>query len=135
MLGTLSTVPSFLNSIQVDHFIFLVSFFAISIAITFIGTSLIILSILLVTQHNPPTTHTSGYFKIQRVLVESGIVYTIAMFITGVTLGIQLIVPTTVSSMPLNELATYTEAVLIPLSVSQFSSVGGNQSRVCASTY
>lgn len=84
------------------------------------GTSLIVLRILLVTRSSPLTNHTSAYRKIQRILVESGILYTITMFISGITLLIEIIAhkPT---STPLNDLATYTTAILVPLSVSPFS--------------
>lgn len=122
----LSVSGSFYNALQVKnyhstvyHLKFLASFFGVSVATTFMGTSLIILRILLVTRDSPLTNHTSTYHKIQRILVESGIVYSIAMFISGVALGIKLGSHER-NSVPTAVLTRYAEAVLVPLSVSHF---------------
>jgi hypothetical protein len=93
----------------------LVIFFAVSLVITFVGTSLIILRILLVTKSSPLTTHTSAYRKIQRILVESGILYTIVTFVTVVTLALQIKLEAKQPSIPLDVLGAYTEAILVPM--------------------
>lgn len=121
VLGSLANVPSFRNTVQLDDLIFQLSLFAVSIAITFTGTSLIILHILLVTRSSPLTVHTPTYRRIQRILIESGILYTIAMFIAGVTLAIQVAAHAR-ASIPLADPAIYMEAILIPMSVSLLSS-------------
>lgn len=48
--------------------------------------------------------------------MESGLIYTIVVFITGVMLTIQL---TPRTSIPTGEVATYTAALLAPVSVRQ----------------
>lgn len=116
VLGTLSNIPQFTPANAVDNVILLVSFFCVSIAITFVGTSLIILRILLVTRSSPLTTHTSTYRNIQRILVESGILYTIAMFITGVALGNPVSLHKQ-PSIPFGDLGIYSQSFLVPLSV------------------
>lgn len=49
--------------------------------------------------------------------MESGILYTVVMFIAGVTLSMQVgaLKPL---SIPLDQLSTYTEAILVPMAVS-----------------
>ncbi|KAF5315144.1 hypothetical protein D9619_007584 [Psilocybe cf. subviscida] len=94
----------------------LLTFYAISTTITVIGTSLIILRILVVTVEDPQGNRRSAYRKIQRVMVESGIVYSAAMILAAITSLLQLIQLSQGVSYFAAQASVYCEAALVPLS-------------------
>lgn len=119
VFGILSSVLIITQPFGRGSAIFLVSFFVVSSVITFIGTSLIILCIVVVTRRIPLTTHTSTYRNIQRIVVESGLIYTIFMMITGITISVNT-VRSSQPSIPAGELGAYAQALLVPISVRPF---------------
>lgn len=98
--------------------------FLSSIIITGVGTSLIILRILSATRENPSIGNLAPYRRIQRIVVESGIVYLLGLVITGVPLAIARHIvnpPPSRSATPVfllcSVILTYSQALLIPLAV------------------
>lgn len=59
----------------------------------------------------------SPYRRIQRIILESGILYSFGMFVTAITLAI-LTKPLLSLGMVLGEVLTYSQALLTPLAVS-----------------
>lgn len=96
---------------------FVLILFSISIVITVLGTSLIVFRILSVTQGNASVPNTRTYKKIQRILIESGVIYTISMVITGIVLIIIQVVTLEASQFAPFEVLTYSQAFVTPLSV------------------
>jgi hypothetical protein len=81
-------------------------FFFISMGITIFATSMIIVCILTVSRAGG----TAGRYRyVIEILVESGILYSTLLFITGVLQAL------TTAPLPVSEAATYFTAVLIPV--------------------
>lgn len=130
------TAAGFTAFTPIPHFVapgptfvpyFVVALLLSSIIITGIGTSLIILRILFATRDNPSVSHPAVYRRIQRIVAESGVIYSFSMFITGITLAIAVGLLNEyddTSGEPCNMLdscmviVTYSEALLTPLAVS-----------------
>lgn len=107
------------NSVITVIILFICLLFS-SVVITGLGTSLIILRILSVTQNNPSIGSRAPYKRIQRIFLESGIIYSIGMLITGITLAAN-ITQTAHRLLPpqfLFQIVTYSEALLTPFAVS-----------------
>lgn len=122
VLGSLFTFTESQPQDGGEDLTFLLSFFAVSLVITFTGTSLIILRILTVTHSSPLTSRTSAYRRIQRILVESGILYTLSMFIIVVILSLaQKIAEPTQSTLVIYAILEYVQAAALPASVSHVS--------------
>lgn len=100
--------------------IFLVIFYAISTVITVVGTSLIILRILAAAVENEPRAHHSAHHNIQRIIVESGILYSTAMVLAGISLFLQLLNHSEKVTHISGQISQYCQAVLVPLSVSRW---------------
>lgn len=104
---------------------FLIFLFSSSVIVTGIGTFLIIFRILSATRNNPSISSPSLYRKIQRIVVESGILYSTGMLITGISFGVSTKIDhdTKVNIGAMFASATvlaYSQAVLTPLAVSLF---------------
>ncbi|KAF5315145.1 hypothetical protein D9619_007585 [Psilocybe cf. subviscida] len=115
VIPCVSYFSPFSNNIRLQV-ILLVSFYAISTAITVIGTSLIILRILVVTVEEPQGSHRSAYLNIQRVAVESGIAYSAAMILAGITFLLQLTQNNPGVIYFAAQASVYCQAALVPLS-------------------
>lgn len=112
---------------RLSYFIF--SYFLSSIITTAISTSLIVFRILSTTQRNPSVTNHAPYRRIQRIIIESGIIYILGLLVTGAPLAMMGYI--TSGSAPrrlvmpgyffCSVMLTYSQALLIPFSVS-FSS-------------
>ncbi|KAF5315395.1 hypothetical protein D9619_007587 [Psilocybe cf. subviscida] len=94
----------------------LLAFFAVSTVITVIGTSLIILRILVVAVEDPRGTRRSVYRNIQRIIVESGIVYSAAMVLAGISIFLGLTQRNETIVYMAGQCTMYFESALVPLS-------------------
>lgn len=68
----------------------LLGVFLSSTLITGIGTSMIILRIISATRRNPSIRSLARYWRIQRIIIESGIIYLLSLIATGATLALVL---------------------------------------------
>lgn len=109
-----------------DFSYFLAALFLSSIIVTSVGTSLISYRILCTTRENPSIASLAPYRKIQRIVIESGVVYSIAMLIAGIIIvAVNVLLhrrPFTASDGVILEtkyavVLTYTQALLTPLAV------------------
>lgn len=96
------------------------AFFLLSVGITAVGTFLIILRILLVTRQSPLSTHHRAYRRVQAIVLESGIIYSIAILISAITFAVQ-VYGNLKSTTTAQVVTGYSEALLTPLSVSPSS--------------
>lgn len=102
----------------------IIGLFLSSVLTTGIGTSLIILRILSTTRRNP-SINVAPYQRIQRIILQSGVIYIIGVLILGTPLAVAryiVIGPPARSGTPLflpcAVIVTYGEALLTPFTVS-----------------
>ncbi|KAF8990222.1 hypothetical protein BDQ17DRAFT_1333606 [Cyathus striatus] len=109
LLAEVALIPVLLAlnlSIGPKHIPVICIFFFISMGITIFATSMIIIRILTVSRAGG----TAGRYRyVIEILVESGILYSTLLFITGVLQAL------TTAPLPVTEAATYFTAVLIPV--------------------
>lgn len=104
--------------------VFLMVLFSSSIIVTGISTFLISHRILSTTSQNPSITSLAPYRKIQRIVIESGVAYSMGMLVTGIAIVFYYTLPK--ASPPHSVVViidktcvflTYSQALLTPLSV------------------
>lgn len=95
----------------------ILAFLFLSVGITCLGTFLIILRILLVMGKSPLSKHHRAYQRIQVIVLESGIIYSISMVVAAITQAIQIYAKLT-SPTTANVVTNYCESPLAALSVS-----------------
>ena len=99
--------------------------FLSSTLITGIGTTMIILRILSATRKNPSIGILDPYRRVQRIVVESGVMYFLSLIATGITLALELqandLRPGWPPSFPWTwtyaAAFTYSQSILIPVAV------------------
>lgn len=113
---------------MITFIILFVCLFLSSIVITALGTFLIVFRIISATRNNPSIEIRAPYERIQRILLESGIIYSIGMLITGIALAVDAswalrdISPTGPAEL-LDQIVTYSQALLTPFAVSALTHV------------
>lgn len=111
---------------------FLIGLFLSSIIVTSVGTFLISHQILSITRDNTPVTSLPRYSKIRRIVVESGVIYSTCMLVTGIAIAVLYSVET-IMDLPtehyikiLNNtciVLTYSQALATPLAVNLILSI------------
>lgn len=124
----------------------IICLFFLSIVITALGTSLIIFRIVSATRNNLALGSRAPYRRIQRIILDSGIIYSAGMLVTGVALVVSIanplhgvlgeplhiivgkrkiiLQPNNISIIP--QIVTYSQTLLIPFAVSSLAFICSN---------
>lgn len=97
--------------------VYILSLLCFSLVITSLGTVFIIMRISSVTRQGPSLPNPAPYKRVQRILIDSGFIYSLCMFITVILLPFMINSSTGTSSVIPSLIATYSQALLTPLAV------------------